>query len=192
MKYTRTPVGTQSSNPLYLAAALYLTAGVYHYAAHGADFQAVLPLPARYDLARDPGADIANGLAQARALRKRVLITVGGDWCPPCENMDRFLREDESMAGMLAAHFVLVRVAVPQRGTDIPALASLPHIEGFPHLFVLDGDGRLLASKETDDLELGETYDRDKFLRFLYEQIPPDPRLVDTSTGTAPPAVLAR
>lgn len=185
MKYTEDLVTSQSSKPLFIAAAAFLAAGAYHYATAGADYQEVLPLPERYDLARDPVADIFSGMAQAKAARKRVLLEVGGDWCPPCETLDRFLRDDPGLNGMADVDFVVVRVAVPQMGTNIPALRALPRIEGYPHLFVLDPDGRLIASKETDDLEKGDSYDSLKVADFLSAQRAPDPAAAAVSTSAA-------
>jgi thiol:disulfide interchange protein len=167
MKYTPDLMSAQSSSRLVAAASIFLAAGAYHYAVHGWDLRTALPLPARYDAARDPGEDIVNGLAQARAEHKRVLLEVGGDWCPPCMTMDRLLRDDEGLARMTDDRFVLVRVAVPQNDVNIPALRGLPDYTSFPHLFVLESDGRLVVSKDTDDLEAGDSYDRARFAVFL-------------------------
>ena len=46
-------------------------------------------------------------------------------------------------------------------------LAAYPEIKGYPHLFVLDADGKLLHSQFTGDLEKGKGYDRGKFFAFL-------------------------
>ena len=52
-------------------------------------------------------------------------------------------------------------------------LSKWPAIRGYPHLFVLDGDGRLLHSQETDVLEAGKDYDRAGFSEFLRKWAPP-------------------
>ena len=46
-------------------------------------------------------------------------------------------------------------------------LSALPAIKGYPHLFVLDGSGKLVHSQETDVLEQGRSYDKAKFVAFL-------------------------
>ena len=48
-------------------------------------------------------------------------------------------------------------------------LARWPKIAGYPHLFVLDADGRLLHSQDTGVLERGEGYDAAK-VRALLER----------------------
>ena len=46
-------------------------------------------------------------------------------------------------------------------------LSRWPRIKGYPHLFVLDGDGKLVHSQDTSQLEAGADYDKDKLLAFL-------------------------
>lgn len=157
----------QSSKPLYFAAALYLAIGAFHYSA-GADFSAALPLPTRYDPVRDPGEDISIGLAEAKASGKKVLIEVGGGWCTWCDQMDQFLRENPDIDALREQTFVTVKVSVNQNNTYCEALARFPRIPGYPHFFVLDEKGALLQSKDTEELERGDTYDHDKFSAFIY------------------------
>jgi hypothetical protein len=51
-------------------------------------------------------------------------------------------------------------------------LAGYPHVAGYPHLFVLDGAGKLLVSKNTGDLEEGKSYNLDRFREFLEQYAP--------------------
>mgnify|MGYP001396386387 FL=1 len=46
-------------------------------------------------------------------------------------------------------------------------LSRWPKVAGYPHLFVLDADGRLLHSQDTGALELGKGYDAAKVRAFL-------------------------
>ena len=55
------------------------------------------------------------------------------------------------------------------------SLSKYPVIEGYPHLYVLEADGKLLHSQFTGDLEKGKTYDREKFFAFLKEWAPAKP-----------------
>jgi Thioredoxin-like len=43
----------------------------------------------RYDPKRDPDADLAKALAEAKRTGRNVLM-VGGDWCDWCQVMDKF------------------------------------------------------------------------------------------------------
>jgi hypothetical protein len=180
----------QSSKPLYLVAAVYLALGAYHYA-KGADLTMTLPLPSRYILGRDADADIRLGLATAKADGRRVLIEVGGDWCSWCDRMDEYFAKNPDLATLRDHNFVLVKVATEPGRYVPPALRRFPVIPGYPHLFVLDEKGALVQSKDTNELELGDSYDRDKFIRFLYETGPYHGNAVAEAPAASTQAVAA-
>ena len=46
-------------------------------------------------------------------------------------------------------------------------LSNYPKIPGYPHLFVLDRDGKFLHSQGTGELESGRGYDEELFSAFL-------------------------
>ena len=46
-------------------------------------------------------------------------------------------------------------------------LKAYPKIPAYPHLFVLDSDGRFLHSQGTGELEEGRGYNESVFLTFL-------------------------
>ena len=48
----------------------------------------------------------------------------------------------------------------------------IPVIKGYPHLFVLDENGKLLRSQDTSVLEQGSSYDLDKMFEFLKKWAP--------------------
>ncbi|MGE5810097.1 MAG: thiol-disulfide isomerase, partial [Ignavibacteria bacterium] len=48
-------------------------------------------------------------------------------------------------------------------------LSKYPKIPGYPHLFVLDENGKLLHSQNTSELEKGRGHDREKVFAFLKE-----------------------
>ena len=51
-------------------------------------------------------------------------------------------------------------------------LANYPEIWGYPHLFVLETDGKFIHSQETSELEEGKSYNLTKFTTFLKEWSP--------------------
>ncbi len=124
-------------------------------------------LPARFDPARDAAADVATAVAQARAQGKRVLVDVGGEWCPWCHILDRFVEANADVRSLRDAGYVWVKVNWSKENKNEALLSRWPKVQGYPHLFVLDGDGRLLHSQETGSLESGKDYDRAKFVAFL-------------------------
>ena len=124
-------------------------------------------LPEKFDPARDAASDVATAVATAKAQRKRVLVDVGGEWCSWCHILDRFVAANADVRALRDANYVWVKVNWSRENKNEALLARWPAIKGYPHLFVLDADGRLLHSQDTAVLESGKDYDKAKFIDFL-------------------------
>jgi thiol:disulfide interchange protein len=136
---------------------------------------------APFDPARDAAADVAAAVAQAGAQGKRVIVDVGGEWCAWCHIMDRFFEQDAEAAQLRDRGFVWVKVNFSPQNRNEALLSRWPRVAGYPHLFVLDGDGKLLHSQSTAELEAGRGYDRERMLRFLRRWSAAAPRGTTTS-----------
>ena len=130
------------------------------------------PLPMSFDPARDSVRDLDTALRMARATRRRVLVEVGGEWCSWCHIMDRFFAANPDLKKLRDANFILLKVNFSKENDNQAFLARWPKVAGYPHLFVLDGDGRLLKSQDTSTLEAGKNYDSIAFRAFLVEWSP--------------------
>jgi hypothetical protein len=75
-------------------------------------------------------------------------MALGAEWSPPPK-------------------FVWVKINYSKENKNEALLSRDPKIKGYPHLFVLDGDGKLLHSQDTDELEEGKSYDLDRFHALL-------------------------
>lgn len=124
-------------------------------------------LPARFDPARDAAADLATATAAAKAQHKRVLVDVGGEWCPWCHILDRFVAANADVKKLVDENYVWLKLNWSPQNRNEAVLSRWPKVKGYPHLFVLDGDGRLVHSQDTGPLEAGKDYDKDKVLAFL-------------------------
>ena len=124
-------------------------------------------LPARFDPTRDAAADVATATSIARAQRKRVLVDVGGEWCPWCHILDRFVAGNGDVKKLVDDNYVWVKVNWSLQNKNEALLSRWPKVQGYPHLFVLDGEGALLQSQDTGALEAGDSYDKEKVLAFL-------------------------
>jgi thiol:disulfide interchange protein len=103
-----------------------------------------------YSETANPKADIAAGLAKARRQHKRVILDFGGDWCPDCQVLDIYFRQQPN-AALLDKHFVLVHVWIGHmdRNIDLAAKYGVPISKGVPALAVLAPDGKVVYSQQT-------------------------------------------
>ncbi len=120
-----------------------------------------------FDPTRDAASDLSAAIAEASRTGKRVLVDVGGNWCSWCLRMERFVEAHPDLAALRDKYFVTVKVNYSAENTNRALLSKYPAIPGYPHLFVLDGSGRLLQSQDTSALEDGKTYSLQKFPAFL-------------------------
>ena len=123
------------------------------------------------DLGYHPEADPVRALVAARkqaaADGKQVLVIAGGDWCRWCHVLDRFIDRNDDVAAALDGAFVVLKVYADGEGTNDAFFARLPEAPGYPHFWVIDGDGAA-RSFGTSGLESGDNdYDKAKFLRFI-------------------------
>ncbi len=120
-----------------------------------------------YDPKRDAQKDIRAAIAQAGRTHKRVLLEIGGEWCSWCHTLDSFFDSHPDLLAYREQHFITVKINYSDENKNEAVLSQYPEIPGFPHLFVLDQDGRFLHSEGTSQLENGRSYNLDKIFAFL-------------------------
>lgn len=131
-----------------------------------------LSLPTDFDPARDPAKDLDVALRIAHAAGRRVLVEVGGEWCSWCRILDRFFEANPDLRRYRDANYVWLKVNWSKENENKAFLRRYPAIEGYPHLFVLDGGGRLVHSQDTRELEATKTYDPAAMRAFLAKWAP--------------------
>jgi thiol:disulfide interchange protein len=129
-------------------------------------------LPHDFDPKRDAARDLETALGIARATGRRVLVDVGGEWCTWCHILDRFFTTNAELKRLRDQWYVLLKINWSPENTNSALLKRWPAIKGYPHLFVLDMDGRLLHSQDTDALESGKSYDAAAMRAFLVRWAP--------------------
>ena len=112
-----------------------------------------------YDSARNPAADFELALSSARESQRRVLVLVGGNWCVWCFFLDRHLNQDPAAAKLFYEGFEVLRVYWGEDNTNQAFLSRFPDFELFPHLFIVERDGTVLASVLADVLINDAKYD---------------------------------
>ncbi|MBV9957416.1 MAG: thioredoxin family protein [Acidobacteria bacterium] len=120
-----------------------------------------------YDPARNASQDVKEAIAEAQRTNRRVLVEVGGEWCPWCHHMDDFFTAHPEMTALRDKNFVMVKVNYSDENKNEEILSQYPKVAGYPHIFVLDPSGTLLHSQDTGQLEEGKGYNLDKFKAFL-------------------------
>jgi len=120
-----------------------------------------------YDPKRDAAQDIQAAIKEAQRAHKRILLEVGGEWCSWCHTLDSFFDAHPELIQLRDRNFVTVKINFSEENENKEVLSRYGPIESYPHILVLDADGRLLLSKETGSLESGKSYDLERLTAFL-------------------------
>jgi thiol:disulfide interchange protein len=126
----------------------------------------------KYDPRRDAAEDISAAIREAQHDHKRILLEVGGDWCSWCHTLDRFFEANPNLLLQRDQNFVTVKINYSEENENKEVLSRYGPVESYPHLFVLERDGKLMLSKDTGALESGKSYDLKKLTAFLKEWAP--------------------
>jgi thiol:disulfide interchange protein len=129
----------------------------------------------RYDPKRNPSADLAKALAEAKRTGRNVLLVVGGDWCGWCQVMDKFFAGHADVRTLRERNFVTLKINMSPQNENRAFLSRYPKIPGYPYLFVLGTDGKLLHPQRANEFEDGDTYNVPRFARFLAAYGPHSP-----------------
>jgi thioredoxin-related protein len=126
----------------------------------------------KFDPMRDAKKDIQDAVSQAKNNHKRILLDVGGEWCIWCHRLDSLFLQNKDLAEYLNKHYVVVKINVSDENKNQNFLSNYPEVAGYPHLFVLDKNGKLLHSQDTGELEYPKNYpikghDKKKVFNFL-------------------------
>ncbi len=97
------------------------------------------PLPLPYDEAADAARQVAAARRRAGAEHKRLLIDLGGNWCPDCRVLGGVLALPE-VAAFVRRHYVVVTVDIGRldKNTQIARHYGIDRLEGVPAVLVVD------------------------------------------------------
>lgn len=113
---------------------------------------------APFDPTRDSAKDLEAAKVEAKKTNRRILLDVGGNWCSWCRLMDRWFKEHPAVREARDKAFVVVPVNYSPENKNEAFLGQYPKVDGYPHLFVLDADGKLIQDQSTGALEDGHGY----------------------------------
>jgi len=138
-----------------------------------ADSQPAYEPVTKYDPKRNAAFDVETAIKEAQRADKRILLEVGGDWCEWCKTLDKFFEDNSELANLRDQFFVTVKINFSEENPNKQLLDRYGKISAYPHLFVLDSEGKLLQSQGTGVLESGKSYDLEKLTAFLKKWAPP-------------------
>jgi len=113
-----------------------------------ADLPVVVNAP--YDEKADADAAVAAAFAKAKASHKRVLLDLGGNWCPDCIVLANFLQLPEIKA-FVARHYVMAAVDVGRfnKNLQVPArFGYTTRLKGVPTVLIAEPDGTLVNGSD--------------------------------------------
>ena len=120
-----------------------------------------------FDPTRDAAKDLEAAKAEAQKSGRRILLDVGGNWCSWCRLMDKWFTERPTVREARDKAFVVVPVNFSPENKNEAFLAQYPKIDGYPHFFVLDAQGKLVRDQSTGELEDGRGYSEAKMMAFI-------------------------
>lgn len=131
-------------------------------------FAEVLPA---YSLSYDPNRnalqDGRDAIKLAKQTNRRILIEVGGDWCKWCHVLDRFLNTHSEIKTQLHQTFVVLKVNVSDENDNHEFLKFFPRVLGYPHIYITESNGKLLASKDISQFYANGQYSVKRFKAFF-------------------------
>jgi thiol:disulfide interchange protein len=128
-------------------------------------------LPEKFEPERDAAADVQQALALAQAQHKMVLVDVGGEWCSWCHVFDRFVARSPEVQKAMQERYILLKVNYSPQNRNDAVLSRWPRAKGYPHFYVLDATGSVVASQASAELEAARDYDEAKVLAFLRRHV---------------------
>ncbi|MBN2572315.1 MAG: thioredoxin family protein [Ignavibacteriales bacterium] len=125
----------------------------------------------KFDPNRDAAKDLEDAIKEATDFDKRIILDVGGEWCPWCHKLDAFIEGNKDIKEFIAEHYVMLKINYSKENKNDSLLSAYPEIPGYPHYFVLDSDGNFLHSQGTAELEFESSYSLEKIMEFFEKWI---------------------
>lgn len=125
------------------------------------------PRTVSYDPKVDAQMEIERAKLEAQRTNRKVLLIAGGDWCGWCHVLDQTFEGSPVLRELRDRGFVVVHVNVSDENQNACAMRGYPAPSGYPFLYVVDADGKLMATSDAADWETSYGYDRARIEEFL-------------------------
>ncbi|HLX90801.1 MAG TPA: thioredoxin family protein [Puia sp.] len=130
--------------------------------------------PGIYDPSANADNDIAALVKIARIEHKHILLQAGGNWCSWCVEFNRFVHADGPIDSLLNKCFVVYHLNFSKENENraIFARYGYPQRFGFPVFIVLDENGTRIHTQNSEYLEQGKSYNKQRVMEFLLNWTP--------------------
>jgi thioredoxin-related protein len=137
--------------------------------------------PGIYNPSANAENDIARLVKVARIEHKHILLQAGGNWCSWCLEFNRFVHADGAIDSILNKCFLVYHLNYSKENENktIFAKYGYPQRFGFPVFIILDESGTRIHTQNSEYLEQGKTYNKQRVMEFLLNWTPQalDPKL---------------
>lgn len=127
----------------------------------------------KYNIKSDIEKDVKSATIEAKKNNKNILLFVGGEWCKWCRALDKYLDTHKELQSTIFKNYKVVKAYyggnMSKKNKDY--LNKFPKIQGTPHIYVLDQNGKFVYSQGTGYFEDGSSYNLKKIKSFLEKYI---------------------
>ncbi len=122
-----------------------------------------------YNPNADAEKDIAAAVKEARAEHKFVIMQAGGNWCIWCKRFSLAVAKDAKLDSIVKADFVFYHLnySSENKNERLFAKYGYPQRFGFPVFIILDDKGNRIHTQNSEYLEEGKGYNKDKIAEFF-------------------------
>ncbi len=126
-----------------------------------------------YDEKADAQELIAAAVRRAKRDHKQVLIEWGGNWCGWCHLLHDTFTKVPGVKEIVTEEYELVLIDSATNQELLAQYAGKHRVLGYPHLTVLDSEGKALTNQDTEPLEKGKGHSPESVAKFLKEWMLP-------------------
>ncbi len=123
-----------------------------------------------YNPSADAQKEISIAVKKAKAEHKFVLIQTGGNWCSWCIEFERVVKADPQLDSVINSAFIPYHLNFSKENENkkIMAQYGYPQRFGFPVFIILDANGKVMHTQNSEYLEDGKkSYNKNKVQSFL-------------------------
>ena len=127
-----------------------------------------------YDPAANAGAGIAAAIKKAKLENKYVLLIAGGNWRGWCIEFYKFSLKEGEIDSLLNRCFVVYHLNYSRenKNGEVFARYGYPQRFGFPVFIILDTNGNRIHTQNSEYLEQGRSYNKQRVFEFLLQWTP--------------------